>query len=190
MDNKHKIINYLGENLGKRFTLHELSILVNIPYATFYRTVQQMDAILDVNTIGRSKTLTLKINNPIVKAHLIVSSDEKKKEFLDKQPLIKKIATELDTKDVVLLFGSYAKEKESEKSDIDLLIINKKGEKSISFSKYEILFKKKINPIFVTAVEFKKMLQGKEENIAKQALKNHIILNDPESFWGFVLDAI
>ena len=33
-------------------------------------------------------------------------------------------------------------------------------------------------------------LQSKEENIAKQALKDHIILNNPEKFWGYVLDAI
>ena len=190
MDNKHKIINYLGKQLGKRFTMHQLSKLVGIPYASFYRAVQQMGDVLEIETIGKAKTVRLKTKNPIVKAHLTVSSDEERKEFLSRQLILKKIASELDTTDVVILFGSYAKCKETEKSDLDLLVINKDGKKSLSFSKYEVLFKKKINPIFITAKEFKKMLHDEEENVGKQALKNHIILNNPEAFWGFVLYGI
>ncbi|MBI5871471.1 nucleotidyltransferase domain-containing protein [archaeon] len=190
MDNKHKIINYLGKNPGKRFTMHEFSKLVSIPYASFYRIVQRMNDVLDVEVVGKSKTVSLKIKNPVVKAHLIVSSDEEKKEFLHRQLVIKKIASEVNTGDIVILFGSYAKREETEKSDIDLLIINKDGKKSVSFSKYEILFRKKINPIFVTAKEFKKMLQDREENVGKQVLKNHIILNNPEWFWGLVLNGV
>lgn len=188
MDNKLRIINYLGKHLGSRFTMHELSTIIGIPYASFYRTVQQMKDVLDIETVGKSKTLCLKMSNPVLKAHLTVSSDEEQKEFLQKQPILKKIASELHTKEVVVLFGSYAKSNETEKSDIDLLIVNKDGKKSLSFSKYELLFKKKINPIFIMRKEFKKMLQDKEENVGKQALKNHIILNNPEEFWGLVLN--
>ncbi len=61
------------------------------------------------------------------------------------------------------------------------------GKKPISFSKYEIIFKKKINPIFITEAEFKKMLRDKDENVGKEALKNHIILNNPQKFWEMVL---
>jgi len=95
--------------------MHELSKLVNIPYASFYRTVQHMEDILDVLVVGKSKTMSLKTNNPVVKAHLTVSSDEEKKEFLHKQPIIKKISSEIGTADIVILFGSYAKKKETEK---------------------------------------------------------------------------
>lgn len=190
MDNKLKIINYLGKHLGSRFTMHELSMIVGIPYASFYRTVQQMKDILVIETVGKSKTLCLKMSNPVLKAHLTVSSDEEQKEFLQKQPILKKITNELETKDIVILFGSYAKGNETEKSDIDLLIINKDGKKSLSFSKYEVLFKKRINPIFIMWKEFKKMLQDKEENVGKQALKNHIILNNPEEFWEMVLHGV
>ncbi len=190
MDNKLKIINYLGKHPGKRFTMHELSKLVFIPYASFYRTVQRLGDVLDIEVVGKSKTVGLNRNNSVLKAYLIISSDEELKEFLRKQPIIKKIAAELETKDIVLLFGSYAKRKETEKSDIDLLVINKEGEKSLSFSKYEVLFRQKINPIFVTAKEFKWMLQDKDENVGKQALKDHIIINSPERFWELVFHGI
>lgn len=147
-----------------------------------------MQDILLIDTVGKAKTIRLNRDNPTLKAYLTIASDEEKKEF--KQPIIKKIVSELKTNDVVLLFGSYAKGKETEKSDIDLLIINKDGKKSISFSKYEVLFEKKINPIFVTRQEFRKMLQDKEENVGKQAVKNHIVLNNQEEFWRLVLSAI
>jgi len=170
--------------------MHELSQLLKIPYATFYRTIQVMDDVLVVKAVGKAKTIKLNVDNPVIKSHLIISSDEERKEFLHNQPIIKKIESELNTKEIVVLFGSYAKKTQHEKSDIDLLIINKDGRKSISFSKYELLFKKKINPIFVTKKEFELMLKDKEENVGKQALNSHIILNNPEDFWGCVFHAI
>lgn len=190
MDNKLKIINYLGKQGGKHFTMLELSKLIHVPYASFYRTIQRMGDVLTLEVLGKSKIISLKTKNPIVKSLLAVSSDEERKEFLKKQPIIKKIASELDTNDAVVLFGSYAKGKETEKSDIDVLIINKEGKKSLSFSKYEVLFNKKINPLFITPKEFTNMLKDAEENLAKQAVKNHIILHNPERFWGLVLHGI
>ena len=183
MDNKLKIINYLGKHKEQSFTMLELSKAIKIPYATFYRTIQEMEDILILQTVGKAKTVTLNINNAVLKSYLVISSEEEKKEFLEKHPILKKIVAELDTADIVILFGSYANGTERITSDIDLLIINKKGEKSISFSKYEFLFKKKINPIFVTKKEFVQMLREKEENVGKQAVENHIILNDAEHFW-------
>jgi predicted nucleotidyltransferase len=190
MDNMLKIINYLGKNVEKAYTMNELSTLLKIPYATFYRTVQNMKDILNVKAIGKAKTIKLNLKNPVIKSYLTIASDEEKKSFMINQPVIKKISCEMETKDIVVLFGSYAKSSFIETSDIDILVINKDGKKSLNFSKFELLYKKKINPIFVTYKEFNKMLLAKEENIGKQVLKNHIILNNPDKFWRFVLHAV
>ena len=186
MDNHLKIINYLGKHVDRPFTMLELSKTTKIPYATIHRTINKIKDLVKIQTMGKSKILVLNRENAAIKSYLTISSEEKK-EYLKKQPIINKIMSELDTKDTVILFGSYAKGGQKETSDIDLLIINKKGEKSISFLKYEILFKKKINPIFFTKQEFKKMLHDKEENVGKQALRNHIILKNSEKFWECVL---
>lgn len=187
MDNILKIVNYLGKNIGNSFTMNELSKETKIPYATFHRIINKIKDLVKIQNIGKSKVVTLNKDNVSIKSYLTISSEEEKKEYLKKQSIINKIMSELDTKDIVLLFGSYAKTSQKDTSDIDLLIINSKGEKSISFLKYEILFKKKINPIFVTKQEFKKMLHDIDENVGKQALKNHIILNNSEKFWECVL---
>lgn len=187
MDNKLKILNYLGKNIEENFTMRELSKGTAIPYATFHRTIKEMPDLVIKDRKGNTILVEIKTSNALT-SYLAVSSIEEKREYLKKHPIIKKIDSEIDTTDIILLFGSYAKEKQIEKSDIDLLIINKHGKKSISFSKYEMLFKKKINPIFVTTKEFKDMLKSKEENVAKQALKNHIVLRNAQIFWEWVLN--
>lgn len=183
MDNKLKIVNYLGKNMGTAYTMHELSRATNIPYATFHRTITTMKDLITAKEVGRSKTIMLNAENRVIKSYLAISSEEEKNEYLKTHPMLAKIISEIKTDDIVILFGSYAKKMQKETSDIDILIINKTGNKSISFSKYEILFKKHINSIFITKNEFIKMIKEKEENIGKQALKNHIILNNPEEFW-------
>ena len=187
MDNRLKIINYLGKHLGTSFTMRELSKATKVPYATFHRAVQGMKDLIKIKAVGQSKTVALNTDNSAIKSYLAISSEEEKKEFLKNQPMISKIASELNMKNTVVLFGSYAKGTEKETSDIDLLIISKKGDKSLSFSKYELLFKKKINPIFITKSEFTRMLKDKDENVGKQALRDHVLLNNPESFWEGVL---
>lgn len=190
MDNKLKIVGYLGKNTGKGFTMHELSKLLGIPYASFYRTIKHMRDLLVIEEVGKAKTIRLNLKNPIIRSYLAIASEEEKKEYLQKQPVIKKMANEIQTNDIIALFGSYASNTQTKSSDIDLLIINKDGKKSISFSKYELLFKKKINPVFITKKEFRLMLREKEENVGKQVLSNHIILKNPEMFWEVVLNAV
>jgi len=190
MDNKHKIINHLGKHPNEKYTMRQLSRELNIPYASFYRTINSINDLLIIEEVGKSKIITLNRQNKVVKSHLVVSSDEERKDYLKKYPIIRKIYQELNIEDIVILFGSYAKKTHTERSDIYLLIVNKNGKKSISFSKYELLFKIKINPIFVTKKEFKLMLKDKEENVGKQALYSHIILSNPESFWECVFNGI
>jgi hypothetical protein len=95
MDNKLKIINYLGKNMGESFTMNELSKAIKMPYATFYRTVQGMSDILIIKSVGKSKTLTVDVNNPSIISYLSISSEEEKKDYLRKQPVIKKISEEI-----------------------------------------------------------------------------------------------
>ena len=190
MDTNHKIINHLGKHPNGKYTMHELSRELNIPYASFYRTINSIKDLLIIEEVGKSKIIALDKQNKVVKSHLVVSSDEERKDYLKKYHIIRKIYHELNTKDIIVLFGSYAKKTQTEKSDIDFLIINNNGKKTISFSKYELLFKIKINPIFITKKEFKLMLKDKEENLGKQALYSHIILSNPEGFWECVFNGV
>jgi hypothetical protein len=100
MDNENKIINYLGKNLRKRYTMHELSKILKIPYASFYRTVQRMQDLLVIEVVGKAKTIRLDLDNSVIKAHLIIASDEERKEFVEHVKV-----KEFGKEDVVILIG-------------------------------------------------------------------------------------
>lgn len=187
-----KIINFLGKNIQNGFTMHELSISTKIPYASFYRYAKRLieQGVLLVEKIGKAKVVRLNINHSVQKANLTHASFEELWEYMQKNKIIKKITNELKTNDIVVLFGSYATGTQTKRSDIDMLIINKEGKKTLSFSKYEALFKVKINSLFIKRTEFVCMLQDYDENVGKQVLKKHIILNNPDKFWECVLDAV
>lgn len=182
MDKKSKIILYLAKKQDF-FTIHELSKLTNIPYTSLHRTIKDMEDITSIKNKGKSKLIHLKWNE-ITKAYLIIASHKEKKESLKKHDKLKKINER--AKDITLIFGSYAKGKERKGSDIDVMVINKKGEKNIRFSELEILYDVKINPIFISEKEFLKMLKEDDENVAKQALKDHILLCGFSEFWRLV----
>lgn len=178
MNNSGRIIHYLATKPAL-YTLHELSKLTAIPYATFYRTVNKLHSVLNLTKKGSSTLLTLRWNE-LSRAHLVLFSAEQKN-TLENSPLLQQI--ENRSKDIVLIFGSYAKNTHTDKSDLDLMVINENGDTTIEFRDLELLYKKEINPLFFSKEEFIAMLQDKEENVAKQARKHHILLSGFEDFW-------
>jgi predicted nucleotidyltransferase len=189
MDNKLKITCFLGKNHPKGFTMHDLSKKLSIPYATFHREAQKMNGLVNIDSIGKSKVMTLNLAHPTVRSYLSIASNEEKEEFLKTNPIIRTIASDAKG-EIVVLFGSQAKHQATERSDIDLMIINKKGERTDSFTEQELLYKKKIHPIFIKRSEFIQMLREKHENVGKQTVKGHIVLRNPEAFWTLVLDGL
>ena len=186
MDNKYKVVLFLAKK-NDSYTLLELSKQVNIPYTTLLRLINDLRDVTTLTTKGKSKLIEIKWND-ITTSLLVVASFEEKKEFLKKHPLIKKISEQ--THEITLVFGSYAKGTETKNSDIDLMIINTKGDKNVNFHNLELLYDLKINPLFFTKMEFKQMLQDDEENVAKQALKDHILINGFKEFWEETRNAI
>lgn len=186
MDNKYNVVLFLAKK-NESYTLLELSKQVKIPYTTLLRVVDELSDVTTLTTKGKSKLIQIKWND-ITTALLVVASFEEKKEFLKKHPIIKKITEQ--THETTLVFGSYAKGTQTKNSDIDLMIINTKGDKNVNFHNLELLYDLKINPMFFTKKEFKQMLQDNEENVAKQALKDHILLNGFKEFWEETRNAI
>lgn len=186
MDNRNKLITFLGKNQDRALSLLDMSKATKIPYSSLHRLYNKNKQIFEENKIGKSVVIKLR-KNEAVKNYLIVASYEETQEFLKTNKILNEVSNELPKGSYCLaLFGSYAEGKQTKKSDIDLLIINKNGSKNINFSKYEILFKVEINPIFISFKEFRQMLKDKEENVGKQTLHKHIILHNQELFWNEV----
>ncbi len=187
MDNLLKLIQSLGKNLNDEIPIRQLSKESKVPYTTTHRLVKNNKDLFIINKKGNIKLCSLNLKDNITKNYLILAERKEAESFMQKQPQFKILKAELPKGDYSLvLFGSRAEGRNREKSDVDLCIINKDGKKNVSFSRFELLFKLEINPIYLSNKEFKDMLKEEEHNLAKEIIKKHIVLYGEEHFWNLI----
>ncbi len=187
MDNLLKLIQTLGKNLHNQIPIRQLSKESKVPYTTTHRLIKNNEGIFIINRKGNIKLVSLNLKDNITKNYLILAERKEAESFLNINPEFKVLKKELPQEDYsLILFGSRAERKQRQKSDIDLCIINKDGKKNIKFSKFELLFKLEINPIYLKDKEFKQMLKEEGQNLAKEIIKKHIILYGEEYFWNLI----
>lgn len=91
----------------------------------------------------------------------------------------------------VILFGSWAKGKARKTSDIDLFVIvpeKKKFDDLISTEAIAInrRYNVNINVIISEPTSFVDMLKSGEQNVAKEVLKDEVVISGAEKFWRLV----
>lgn len=197
---QNKLLVYLFSNFGFPLTIRKVSLELAIPYMTLSRIIKRLSeqGLVLLQKVGNYRTCQLNLQNPILKHHLIISSEEIAWEYLSKQPLVsilrKTILKYPFSTYTALLFGSYAQNKPEKHSDIDLAFISKNKAIIQKIKKemphLEKLYETEINILAFTPNQFREMLTSKEENVGKQITKNHIVLYNPELFWEVVLNGI
>lgn len=187
MDNLLKLILALGKNINNQIPIRQLSKESGIPYTTTHRLIKNNKDIFIINQKGNIKLVSLNLKDNITKNYLILAERKESESFLNGNPEFRVLKKELPQEEYsLILFGSRAEGKQREKSDIDLCVVNNGGKKNIKFSKFELLFKLEINPIYLKDNEFKQMLKEEEQNLAKEIIKKHIILYGEEYFWNLI----
>lgn len=187
MDILLRLVWTLGKNLNNEITIRQLSKDSKIPYATTHRLIMQNIQIFNINKKGNIKLCSLNFKDKITKNYLILAERKETENFVKNDPKLNIIRKEAPKGDYTLiLFGSRAEEKERKESDIDICIVNKDGSKNIKFSKYELLFKLEINPIYLSKKEFIKMFKEKEYNLVHEIIKKHVVLYGEEYFWDII----
>lgn len=188
--NKHKeediLRLYLADYRRKLF-LREISRMSGVPLRTAQRLLDGLvkHNILKSSVKGKNKYFSLNLDNNLAKEHLLRSETLALTVLLEENFLLKKIYSEifsLAPAGAVVLFGSYAKEKQNKESDIDLLYIGEKGEQFVSeMKKTGSLYGKEINLKKTTHANFEKALR-KKDALVQEVLKNHILLHQPSVF--------
>ncbi|MBN2422133.1 nucleotidyltransferase domain-containing protein [Candidatus Woesearchaeota archaeon] len=93
----------------------------------------------------------------------------------------------------LLVFGSYAENKQEKKSDLDIcfLIENKSIEKLMKphLNDIKLNHTTEIDEHYMTFHEFRIMLLRKEENLAKQIFRKHKIFYNPNVYYQLVKGA-
>lgn len=189
MELQLKIVDLLARNQEKKFTINEIAKSLKEYYSFVHRIVNKLnqDGVVTKERVGKSWLCSLDTANEKTLTLIQLGEIEKREEFLSKNKELKlvledfvKSAMSKSMPVSIVLFGSYAKGKETKESDIDILLICKiksgfdKITKEI-YSKYG----KEINTILMNPDEFENQ---KNKAVIKEIISNHCILYGVEKF--------
>ncbi len=199
-----KIVGLLRRDLGKGFTILEISKLLKIGYRPAYNHISELGDknIILITKVGSSKQCFLNLEKAQARHYLQEVDLVRKEELYKGNTKLKTILEEIMPKITnqitaslhsVILFGSHAQGTATKSSDIDLLfIVSDIKDKSIrgkierECASYQHSHNVKISPLITDIEEFRKMLKSKEINVGKEAKDYGIALYGSEQFWRLI----
>jgi predicted nucleotidyltransferase len=188
-----EILNQFRKNLFLKTSILQLQKqLKKKSYQRVYDGVQELvqRKALKLDKFGHSNLVTLSFSHESI---FMLSYLDEEEAFLHKVPNIHKL---LDIKeladDIVMVIGSYAKKKQTKSSDVDLVVITpeKAFDKQKLIENLTLTFFPPLHPIVFTRKDFIEMLLSTEENLGKEAFKNHLLYRNPKIYYELVKEAI
>lgn len=196
--NATPILDIFRHKPFKQFSIADIEKLLKLSHHPTYRRIK----ILEKEKILTKQNNKYKINfsNGLVPKILELLAVKEKEEFLLKnmnlnEPLKKLEKISLKTKGIeyIILFGSYATNKTTKYSDVDLfIVIDKKNfkntkktiEDTISFIETTYFLRKCIfSPIFATEENVKDMLNNRKE-IMRDIIEHGIVIYGENNYYN------
>ncbi|MBU1203710.1 MAG: nucleotidyltransferase domain-containing protein [Nanoarchaeota archaeon] len=184
-----KILDLLARDTSKNPTINEIAKATKEYYSFVHRTISKLtkEGVITKTKVGKAFICSLNLNNEKTIILLQLNEIERKSDFFQKnkelqlilEDFVKSLEPKRDLSSVVL-FGSYSKENATKQSDIDILIINRKG-LNIEKTTKEIYAKygKEINPIAITPNDFKNQKKGA---LIREIINNHLTIYGANKF--------
>lgn len=182
-DNNNEIITELIEKGGDKPTINQLSKDTGIRYKNVYDIVKKLERINLIKTekIGNSLQCSL-----VKKVHpLLFNAEFERREKLIQNKDLNVIFNRLNSLNfmfIAVLFGSYAKQTFTKRSDIDIMIIGEKDREK-EFERLFSIIPLNIHDLFFTSEEFLSMAQSYEFSVVKEAIRNNIIMVGIEDYY-------
>jgi len=181
-ENHLQILILFTKGYDKEYYVREVQKLLKISPRTAQLILEDLEkkGVLLSKTRGKIKIYSLKKENEISRAYIILAEQYKLICFLNKKIEIKHLLREIkkiSPNTTLVIFGSYAKGTEKRGSDLDILaIINGDFDKQ-SVKALEKMHTFKINIKTVKIDNF-----DKDDILIKEVWDNHIILQNSELF--------
>lgn len=177
------IVARLIEKDGEPISINRLSNELDIDYKSAYNIIKRFERenllYLERNGSAYNCILNKKVHP------LIFEAEYKRRNKFLKKGYFKVIYGRLNKLKfpfIALVFGSYAKGQETEKSDIDLMVISEEG-RDVNIHETISLFPLDIHLITLNFEEFNSMAKIKEFNVVAEALSSNIILIGIEDYY-------
>jgi len=187
-----EVLNVFRKDIFTSKSIRELSLLIKKDYPTVHRAVKELSKmkILKIKKVGKASICELSFSPDAISTLAFLDEQEA---FPRKIPNMDKVLEFREfLEDIIIVTGSYAKGKETGKSDIDLAIITAGN----AFNKQKLietlasLFIPKIHPIVVTKKDFIDMLKDKKPNFGKEIFKNKLIFRNASLYYLLIKEAI
>ena len=186
MKTELKILKNFIEN-KKQKTIREIAQQIKADYRITHIAAQRLieKKILKVQTVGKSSLCSL--NEKYFGIEVYKAEDERKEEIFKNKninQLYKEVMSKIKTSSfILLLFGSYAKNKQTKVSDIDLLFISNESGFETRISDILSLLPLKTHALVFTEEEFIRMKDSKKSNVIQEAIESNIILYGIEAYY-------
>ncbi len=186
MKTELKIIKHFIKN-NKSKTIREISQQIKADYRIIHTAVRRLIGknILNIQTVGKSSLCSL--NEKYFGISLYEAENERREEILKNKninQLYKEILSKIKTGFFILLvFGSYAKRKQTKTSDIDLLFISNENHFESKISDILSVLPLNTHVLVFTEKEFIRMKDSKKSNVVQEAIESNIILHGVEAYY-------
>ncbi len=187
---QEQILKLLLSKPEEQFSIRQIARLLGKSYSLTYNNTQKLlkKGIVKAENVPPAQIIHLSEQAPI---RLLVSMEGKRTEdFLEKHSWIALYLRDVLSATenpffIMLVFGSYAKGRETKGSDIDILIITSAKEDFKTFETAAQQYTKiKKGIIVIDAQSFLEMIKNpKALNVSNEARKYHIILYGAETYY-------
>lgn len=186
MKTERKILKHFIEN-KKPKTIREIAQQIEADYRITYIAIQRLieKKVLKVQTVGKS--CLCRLDEMYYGIEIYEAEDERRGEILRNRnidQLYKEIMSKVKTSlFILLLFGSYAKGKQTKSSDIDLLFISNESNFENKISDILSLLPLKTHVLVFTEEDFTRMKDSKKSSVIQEAMENNVILYGIEAYY-------
>lgn len=195
---EHTILEPFAQEAWKKFTFKEIKKLSHNKSDNYVHTVLKRFVafgILQEQKIGNNLVYSLSKNAPSLNTTGFVAEYKANTTKHIPHKNIQKIINKLKTAFYIFIVtGSYAKAKQKETSDLDIVIIcDNKQEPNAILSQIKLeseLMIPEVHPYVFTQEQFYQMLTTKEENYGKEIARNNLIITGGKSYYLILMEAI
>ena len=153
----------------------------------------QREGIVKTTKVGNITTFQLNLDNNLTLSYLnLINETEINTKKFPKEILkdVQKKVSKYTEYFILIVFGSYAKENATKKSDLDIALIVESEQTKKEFTPFlETIKRREIIPIdyhIFTRNEFLEMLKTDYENLGKQIYKNNLVYYGLISYYSLV----
>lgn len=195
---EHIILEPFAKDTWKKFTFKEIKKLSHNKSDNYVHTVLKRfvaSGIIKEQKIGNNIIYSLAKNISSLNTMGFIAEYKANTSKYIPHDNIQKIINKLKTKFYIFIVtGSYAKAKQKETSDLDIIIIcDNKQEPNAILSQIKLeseLMIPEVHPYVFTQEQLYQMLTTKEENYGKEIARNNLIITGGKSYYSILIEAI